>query len=62
MLFAVAYAALKRKDETLRYLEQAYQEREPWLANIQYLPYLDFLHAEPRYQAIVKKMHLPATD
>ena len=63
MLFAVAYAALKRKDETLHYLEQAYKEREPWLANIQHLPYLDFLHSEPRYQAIVKKMGLlPAWD
>jgi TolB-like protein len=55
---AAAYAALKRKDESLRYLEKAYQEREPWLANIQYLPYLDFLHSEPRYQAIVKGMGL----
>jgi len=58
MLFAVAYAPLKRKGETLYYLEQAYREREPWLAHIQYLPYLDFLHSEPRYQAIVKEMGL----
>jgi len=56
--FAITYAALKRRDETLQYLELAYQEREPWLANIQYLPYLDFLHSEPRYQAIVKEMGL----
>jgi hypothetical protein len=44
-------------------LEQAYQEREPWLAHIQYLPYLDFVHSEPRYKAIVKRMGLsPAWD
>jgi len=56
--FAGAYGALQRKEETLRYLAQSYEEREPWLANIQYLPYLDFLHSEPRYRAIVKKMGL----
>ena len=61
--FALTYACLKRRNATLHYLEQAYKEREPWLANIQYLPYLDFLHSEPRYQAIVKKMGLlPAWD
>jgi tetratricopeptide (TPR) repeat protein len=55
---ASVYAALRRRDETLHWLEQAYQGREPWLAHIQYLPYLDFVHSEPRYKAIVKKMGL----
>ncbi len=60
--FVAVYARLKRKDETLGYLERAYQEREPWLAHIQNLPYLDFLHSDPRYQAIVRKMGLPAAQ
>ena len=56
-------AVLKRKEETLRYLEQAYEERDLRLAHIQYLPYLDFVHNETRYQAIVKKMGLtPPTE
>ena len=50
---------LKRTDETLRYLEQAYRERAPFLIHIQSNPDFDFLHAEPRYRAIVKKMALP---
>ncbi len=52
-------ACLKRKDESLHYLEQAYQEREPWVVNIQNNPAFDFLHSEPRYQALVKGMGLP---
>ncbi len=58
--FADAYACLKRKDEALHYLEEAYQEREPWLVHVQNSADFDFLHSDPRYQAIVKKMGLPA--
>jgi tetratricopeptide (TPR) repeat protein len=53
------YACLKRKEEALHYLEQSYQERAPWLVRIQSNPDYDFLHSEPRYQAIVKGMGLP---
>jgi tetratricopeptide (TPR) repeat protein len=54
------YARLQRKEETLRYLEKAYQDRAPWLVHIQGDASFDFLHSEPRYQAIIKKMGLPA--
>jgi TolB-like protein len=57
--FAATYAHLRRKEEALHYLELAYQEREPWLVQIQNMPSFDFLHHEPRYQMIVKKMGLP---
>lgn len=53
------YACLKRKEEALHYLEQSYRERAPWLVRIQSNPDYDFLHSDPRYQAIVKKMGLP---
>jgi hypothetical protein len=52
-------ACLKHKEEALHYLEQSYQERAPWLVRIQSDPDFDFLHSDPRYQAIVKKMGLP---
>jgi tetratricopeptide (TPR) repeat protein len=58
--FAAVYAHLRRKEEALHYLELAYQEREPWLVHIQNMPSFDFLHSEPRYQVIVKKMGSPA--
>jgi hypothetical protein len=53
------YACLKHKEEALHYLEQSYEERAPWLVRIQSDPDFDFLHSDPRYQAIVKKMGLP---
>jgi tetratricopeptide (TPR) repeat protein len=59
MELALRYARLGRKDETLHCLEQAYAEHIPWLIFIQSEPDLDFLHSDPRYQAIVKKLGLP---
>jgi TolB-like protein/DNA-binding winged helix-turn-helix (wHTH) protein/tetratricopeptide (TPR) repeat protein len=55
---AYACAQLKRKDETLHYLEEAYKDRAPWLVRVQSHPDFDFLHSDPRYQAIVKRMGL----
>jgi hypothetical protein len=49
--FAHLYALLGRKEEALRYLEQAYAEHVPWLVFIQNTPDFDSLHSEPRYQA-----------
>ena len=57
--FADAYAELRRKEETIRYLEQSYRERSPHLVFLQSDPNFDFLHSDPRYLAIVKKMGLP---
>ncbi len=59
MDFAEAYAQLGRKEETIRYLEQSCQEREPHVVYLQSTPNFDFLHADPRYRAIVNKMGLP---
>lgn len=60
--FADTYAHLRRKDETIHYLEQAYKEHAPYLVRIQSDPNFDFLHSDPRYQAIVRKMGLPAAQ
>jgi TolB-like protein/DNA-binding winged helix-turn-helix (wHTH) protein len=57
--FANDSGLLERQEETLGYLEQAYRERAPFMIHIQCNPNFDFLHAEPRYRAIVKKMDLP---
>jgi TolB-like protein/DNA-binding winged helix-turn-helix (wHTH) protein len=57
--FADAYARLKRKEETLRYLEAAYEQHAPFIAHLQCNSNFDFLHSEPRYRAIVRKMGLP---
>ena len=57
--FAETYARLKRTEETLRYLELAYKEHAPFMAHIQWNSDFDFLHSDPRYLAIVRKMGLP---
>jgi TolB-like protein len=57
--FADIYGWLRRKEETLHYIELAYEERVPFLVFIQSDPILVFLHSEPRYRAIVNKMGLP---
>jgi TolB-like protein/DNA-binding winged helix-turn-helix (wHTH) protein/Flp pilus assembly protein TadD len=56
---ADGYACMKRKNETLNYLEEAYEDRAPFLVRIQSDPDFDFLHSDPRYLAIVKKVGLP---
>jgi hypothetical protein len=50
----------QQREETLKLLEDAYRERSPRLVFLQNEPVFDFVHAEPRYQAIVRKMNLPA--
>ena len=56
---AYDYARLERKEDTLRALEDSYREHYPWLPLVQKEPVFDFLHSEPRYHDIVKKMGLP---
>jgi TolB-like protein/DNA-binding winged helix-turn-helix (wHTH) protein len=58
-IFADAYAALARKEETIHYLEESYREHAPHLVFLQSDPGFDFLHSDPRYRAIVNKMGLP---
>jgi TolB-like protein/DNA-binding winged helix-turn-helix (wHTH) protein len=55
---ASRYACLRDKENTLKYLEAAFQEHSAWLVFIQNEPVLDFLHSDERYQAIVTKMGL----
>jgi TolB-like protein/DNA-binding winged helix-turn-helix (wHTH) protein/Tfp pilus assembly protein PilF len=57
--FADTYGSLRRKEETLHYLELAYKQGVPLMAFIQSDPTFVFLHAEPRYRDIVNKMGLP---
>jgi TolB-like protein/DNA-binding winged helix-turn-helix (wHTH) protein len=56
---ASQYAYLGQKEETLRFLEEAYRERSPWIVFLQNEPIFDFLHSDERYRTIVKKMGLP---
>ena len=59
LTLAFDYAQLGRKEGTLRTLESAYQERSPWLVFLQKEPLYDFLHADPRYRSLVRRIGLP---
>jgi TolB-like protein/DNA-binding winged helix-turn-helix (wHTH) protein/Flp pilus assembly protein TadD len=61
MEFALQYAQLGRREEALASLEEAYQQRAPYLIWIQNDPAYDFLHPDQRYQSIMKRMGLPQT-
>lgn len=58
MEFAEAYADMGVKDETVKYLEECYATHAPWLIMVQNEPRFDFLHSDPRYQALVRKIGL----
>ncbi len=56
---AVGAARAQEKEDALRLLEQGYDEHSPRLIFLQNEPEFDFLHSEPRYQELVRKMGLP---
>jgi TolB-like protein/DNA-binding winged helix-turn-helix (wHTH) protein len=58
-ILAYLSARLDRADDTLGYLEDAYREHCPRLVFLQHEPVFDFLHADERYRALVKKTGLP---
>ena len=57
--FTVIYAALGDYSTALDYLEEAYEDREGWLVLLKVEPLYDNLRPEPRFQAILEKMHFP---
>jgi TolB-like protein/DNA-binding winged helix-turn-helix (wHTH) protein len=59
MAFECAFLGNDDKEETLKFLEVAYQERSPWIVFVQNEPVFDFLHSDPRYRALIKKIGLP---
>src|SRR5258706_6514033 len=58
LIFALDYARLESQDDTLQFLEGALQERSPEMVFLQKRPDFDFLHSDPRYRSLVKKIGL----
>jgi hypothetical protein len=54
--FVQAYANLRDKDETLRWLDSMLAARDPGLQAIQVDPIYDFLRSDPRYNAWLAKL------
>jgi hypothetical protein len=58
--FAYVWAALDDRDQTLKWLEKAYEQRNVALFAIGTTPEFDNLHSDPRFIALLKKMGLPS--
>ena len=56
--FAQVYAALGDKDEAFKWLEKAYQDRDPGILLIKIDPMFDSLHSDPRFNDLVRRMGL----
>jgi TolB-like protein/DNA-binding winged helix-turn-helix (wHTH) protein/Tfp pilus assembly protein PilF len=56
---ATTFAYAGDKEQVLKHLEAACRDHDPGMIEIQYEPLFDFLHSDPRYRALVKKIGLP---
>lgn len=57
-LVAEVYAARGEVDRAFEWLERAYAQRDPGLAEMKAAPYLRSLHGDQRWVAFLKKMGL----
>jgi len=53
---AMVYAGLGQKNETLEWLEKAYDDHSMWLIFVNTYPIFDFLRADARFQDLVRRM------
>jgi TolB-like protein/DNA-binding winged helix-turn-helix (wHTH) protein/Tfp pilus assembly protein PilF len=56
---AQVYAFRRESDKSFEWLDRAYQQRDPGLITIKTDPLLKYLHSDPRYAELLKKMRLP---
>jgi serine/threonine protein kinase/pimeloyl-ACP methyl ester carboxylesterase/Flp pilus assembly protein TadD len=57
--FALVYVGLGDKDQAFAQLDQAYQERHPYLILIKVEPVFDGLHSDPRFADLVRRIGVP---
>jgi TolB-like protein/Tfp pilus assembly protein PilF len=55
---AVAYSNLGDKDRAFEWMEKAYQEHSPWMAELKINPMNDPLRSDPRFENLLKRMKL----
>jgi tetratricopeptide (TPR) repeat protein len=57
---AEAFFYLGERDAALTALEQGLAERSDWMYSLERQPFLEELHGEPRFQAVLAKLGLPS--
>jgi tetratricopeptide (TPR) repeat protein len=58
-LIAEIYAGLGDHDQAFAWLDRAYEARFPFLCDFKITPQFDVLNKDPRYDALLRRMHLP---
>ena len=56
---AIDYARLQDKDKAFEYLNKAYDQREPQIAELKIRPPFSFLRDDPRFKELLKKVGFP---
>jgi hypothetical protein len=49
---------LQEKEQALKYLEMAYQDRSCWMVWLRVDPRFDAIRGDPRYLDLLRRMHL----
>jgi len=55
---ASIYAELRETDKAFEWLEKAYEMRDGWIRYLKVSSEFDYLHSDPRYKALLKKIGL----
>jgi TolB-like protein/Tfp pilus assembly protein PilF len=53
---AIVYSGLGEKDEAMRWLEKANEERDPWVTGLKVDPWYDPLRSDPRFQDLLRRV------
>jgi tetratricopeptide (TPR) repeat protein len=56
---AIAYAGLGDKDQAMKWLTKAYEERSTEMPQVKVEPFFDNLRSDPRFQDLVRRMKFP---
>lgn len=57
---AIVQAGLGKTEDTLNWLERAWDERSVWMVYLRVDPVFDSIRSEPRFQRLVDRLQLPA--
>ena len=57
-LLACLHFMLGKNDEGFKLSDKAYNEHDHWLSMIQIVRFIDGIHSDPRYIALLKKINL----
>lgn len=54
--FAVLHAQLGQNDRAFAWLEKAFEERQPWLGQLQFDPQFEPRRSDPRFSDLVRRI------